>query len=302
MKEGTEKENVNQKSTDNRSPRKTLVEQQAETKLAEIGRGRNALTESVSTSQKFNPKEDIKALPEKELAHRLKILLDHLAPEDVERAAAYGHDLGRGLVLLRTIPQGVTIFGSARVREGDKYYEKARELGGLLAQNGHAVVTGGGPGIMEAANRGAFEYGGRSVGLNITLEHEQFANRYLTDILEFEYFFARKVTLTMASKVFVYFPGGFGTLDEFSEILCLMQENKMPRMPMFLYGKSYWKGLDRYFASKFLKAGMIQRADLNIYKITDDLSEIVRAANKMGHPRVQENLYDQFQPGKRPSN
>ncbi len=226
---------------------------------------------------------------------RMKMLISSLAPEDLERAAAYGHDLGRGLVLLRTIPQGVTIFGSARVKEGEKLYEKARELGGLLAQNGHAVVTGGGPGIMEAANRGAFEYGGRSVGLNITLEHEQFANRYLTDVLEFEYFFARKVTLTMASKVFVYFPGGFGTLDEFSEILCLMQENKMPRMPMFLYGKSYWKGLDKYFQTKFLKEGMIAAADRHIYKITDDLNEIVRAANKMGHPRVEENLYDQLQ-------
>ena len=230
----------------------------------------------------------------KDLEKRMKTLISNLAPEDIERAATYGHDLGRGLVLLRTIPQGVTIFGSARVREGDKYYEKARELGGLLAQNGHAVVTGGGPGIMEGANRGAFEYGGRSVGLNITLEHEQFANRYLTDVLEFEYFFARKLILTMASKVFVYFPGGFGTLDEFSEILCLMQENKMPRMPMFLYGKTYWKGLDRYFQNKFLKNGMIGASDTKIYKITDDLSEIVRAANKIGHPRVDENLYDNF--------
>lgn len=226
---------------------------------------------------------------------RMKALIASLAPEDMERAATYGHDLGRGLVLLRTVPQGVTIFGSARVREGDKYYDKARELGGMMAMNGHAVVTGGGPGIMEAANRGAFEYGGRSVGLNITLEHEQFANRYLTDTLEFEYFFARKVILTMASKVFVYFPGGFGTLDEFSEILCLMQENKMPRLPMFLYGKAYWKGLDKYFQTKFQKEGMINAADRHIYKITDDLNEIVRAANKMGHPRVEESLYDQLQ-------
>ena len=224
----------------------------------------------------------------KALEKSIKIITSHMRPEDVDRAAAYGRDLGRGMVLIRTVPQGVTVFGSARVREGDKYYEKARELGGLLAQNGHAVVTGGGPGIMEAANRGAYEYGGRSVGLNITLEHEQFANRYLTDTLEFEYFFARKVTLTMASKVFVYFPGGFGTLDEMSE----MQENKMPRFPMFLYGKSYWRGLDKFFRSKFLKEKMIKASDTHIYKITDDLTEIVRAADKMGHPRVGESLYD----------
>ncbi len=234
----------------------------------------------------------------KDLEKRMKILIANMAPEDVDRAAAYGHDLGRGMVLIRTIPQGVTVFGSARVREGEKYYEKARELGGLLAQNGHAVVTGGGPGIMEAANRGAYEFGGRSVGLNIALEHEQFANRYLTDTLEFEYFFARKLTLTMASKVFVYFPGGFGTLDEMSEILCLMQENKMPRVPMFLYGKAYWRGLDKYFRSRFLKEKMINSQDLHIYKVTDDLSEIVRAANKMGHPRVGESLYDFMGPHK----
>ena len=238
------------------------------------------------------PKSSDPAVVSDEVKKAERALLKTLSPEDVERAVAYAHDLGQGLSLLRTIPQGVTVFGSARVREGDKYYEKARELGALLAQNAHAVITGGGPGIMEAANRGAFEYGGRSVGLNITLEHEQFANQYLTDVLEFRYFFARKVMLSMASKVYVYFPGGFGTLDEFSEILCLIQENKMPRMPMFLYGKSYWRPLDRFFRTKLLGGKMVNAADTHIYKLTDDLDEIVRAANKIGHSRVDENLYD----------
>ena len=233
-----------------------------------------------------------------DLEKRIKALVATIAPEDIERAAGYARDLSKGLHLLRTIPQGVTVFGSARVREGDKYYNKARELGALMAQNGHAITTGGGPGIMEAANRGAYEYGGRSVGLNITLEHEHFANQYLTDVLEFEYFFARKVMLCMASKVFVYFPGGFGTFDELTEILCLMQENKMPRMPMFLFGKSYWRGLDKFFRTKVAKDGYIQLADTHIYKITDDVNEIVRAANKIGHPRVNENLYDTFDPRK----
>ena len=242
---------------------------------------------TLETSKSSDP-----AVVSDEVKKAERALLKTLSPEDVERAVAYAHDLGQGLSLLRTIPQGVTVFGSARVREGDKYYEKARELGALLAQNAHAVITGGGPGIMEAANRGAFEYGGRSVGLNITLEHEQFANQYLTDVLEFRYFFARKVMLSMASKVYVYFPGGFGTLDEFSEILCLIQENKMPRMPMFLYGKSYWRPLDRFFRTKLLGNKMVNAADTHIYKLTDDLDEIVRAANKIGHPRVDENLYD----------
>ena len=242
---------------------------------------------TLETSKSSDP-----AVVSDEVKKAERALLKTLSPEDVERAVAYAPDLGQGLSLLRTIPQGVTVFGSARVREGDKYYEKARELGALLAQNAHAVITGGGPGIMEAANRGAFEYGGRSVGLNITLEHEQFANQYLTDVLEFRYFFARKVMLSMASKVYVYFPGGFGTLDEFSEILCLIQENKMPRMPMFLYGKSYWRPLDRFFRTKLLGNKMVNAADTHIYKLTDDLDEIVRAANKIGHPRVDENLYD----------
>lgn len=228
------------------------------------------------------------------VAGRIKKMVDQLSPEDLERAAAYARDLANGLSLLRTIPQGVTVFGSARVREGNKYYDKARELGGLLAQNGHAVTTGGGPGIMEAANRGAFEYGGRSVGLNITLEHEQFANPYLTDTMEFRYFFARKVMLSMASKAYVYFPGGFGTLDELSEILCLMQENKMPKMPVFLFGKSYWRPLERYFRTKFVKEKMIKASDLHIFKITDDLDEIIRAANKIGHFKVDESMYDHY--------
>lgn len=221
-------------------------------------------------------------------------LFERLPEEDKERAMAYGSDFGRGLNLLRSFPQGVTVFGSARVREGDKYYDKARELGSLLAQNGHAVITGGGPGIMEAASRGAFEYGGRTIGLNIKLEHEQFANQYLTDTMEFRYFFARKVILSMAGKVYVYFPGGFGTMDEFTEILILMQEGKMPRMPMFLYGKSYWRPLDKFFRSKLAGSKMINLADTHIYKLTDDLNDIVKAANKVGHLRVSDNIYDHY--------
>ena len=249
----------------------------------------------------MNPNEIVKPKGERtsaEFNKEMESFAESLSPDDMDRALGYARDLSQGLKLLRTIPQGVTVFGSARVREGDKYYDKARELGAEMAKNGHAITTGGGPGIMEAANRGAFEYGGRSVGLNITLEHEQFANQYLTDVLEFKYFFARKVMLCMASKVFVYFPGGFGTLDELSEILCLKQENKMPRMPMFLFGKSYWRGLDKFFRTKTAGKKYIQLSDTHIYKITDDIEEIVRAANKVGHPRVVENLYDNFNPKK----
>ena len=189
-------------------------------------------------------------------------LLKQLSIADLERANAYAKDLGRGLQIVRSFPQGVTIFGSARLPQDNPYCVMAYRLGGLLAQNGHAVVTGGGPGIMEAASHGSYEIGGRTIGLNITLMHEQFPNPYLTDCLTFEYFFARKVSLAMASKVFVFFPGGFGTMDELSEILCLMQESKMP--------------------------------NTNIFKITDDITEVVKAANKIGHPKISENFYDGF--------
>lgn len=221
-------------------------------------------------------------------------LLKELEAADVERAKAYANDLERGLKIVRTFPQGVTIFGSARLSQDSKYCKKARELGQLLAQNGHAVITGGGPGIMEAANQGAFEYGGRSIGLNITLSHEQFPNPYLTDTMQFQYFFSRKVMLAMSAKVYVMFPGGLGTLDELSEIIILMQEGKMPKMPVFFFGKSFWRPLTKFIESKMLPLGLVSKGDLKIYKLTDDVNEIVKAANKIGHPDIKTNYYDGF--------
>lgn len=221
-------------------------------------------------------------------------VLKQLEAADIERAKAYARDLEEGLKIVRTYPQGVTIFGSARLPQDNKYCKKARELGQLLAQNGHAVITGGGPGIMEAANHGAFEYGGRSIGLNITLSHEQQPNPYLTDMLQFQYFFARKVMLAMSAKVYVLFPGGLGTLDELSEIVILMQEGKMPKMPVFFFGKSFWRPLTKFIENKMLPMGLVSKNDTKIYKLTDDVTEVVKAANKVGHPLVKTNFYDGF--------
>lgn len=220
-------------------------------------------------------------------------LLKKLSIADLERANAYARDLGRGLRTVRSFPQGVTVFGSARLSQNDKYCKKAFNLGHMLAEHGHAVITGGGPGIMEAANHGAYEIGGRSIGLNITLKHEQHPNPYLTDCITFEYFFARKVSLAMAAKVFVFFPGGFGTMDELSEILCLMQEAKMPKMPVFLVGKDFWKGFDKVIG-KMMLMRLINVPDAQIFTITDRLSDIVKAADKIGHPKISENFYDGF--------
>ncbi len=224
-----------------------------------------------------------------------QIAKEELDPGDVERSLRYAKDLEQGLAKIRTFAQGVSIFGSARLSPASKYCKLATELGEKLAHNGHPVITGGGPGIMEAANKGCYEAGGRSIGLNIELAHEQHINPYVTDSMEFRYFFARKVMLTFASKVYVFFPGGFGTMDEFSEILILMQEGKMPKMPMFLIGKSFWKGLDKWYGEKMEhQLHTIAKGDRKIYRITDDIDEVVEAANKVGHPKIYDNLYNHF--------
>ena len=221
-----------------------------------------------------------------------ELKVNKISGPDVERSLAYAKDLLHGLSTIRKFSQGVTIFGSARTPETDKYYIKSRELGRLLAENGHPVITGGGPGIMEAANRGAYEYGGRSVGLNIKLPFEQHANPYLTDEMEFHYFFARKVMLVMASKAYAFFPGGFGTLDELSEVLLLIQTNKMPKMPFFFIGKSYWRPLIKFFKISMEKNHMIKEKDLSLFCLTDDITEVVMAANRIGHIKIDENIYD----------
>jgi len=223
-----------------------------------------------------------------------EIATDKLSEADIERSMAYAKDIFSGLSTIRKCAQGVSVFGSARTLETEKYYIKARELGRLLAENGHPVITGGGPGIMEAANRGAFEYGGRSVGLNIILPHEQKINPYLTDTMEFHYFFARKVMLVMSSKAYAFFPGGFGTLDELSEVLMLMQGKKMPKMPFFFIGKAYWKPLIKFFSNTMIKEGMIKKEDLKIFKVTDDVRDVVLAANKIGHLKIDQNIYNNF--------
>lgn len=220
-------------------------------------------------------------------------LLKKLSIADLERANAYAKDLGRGLQVIRSFPQGVTIFGSARLPQDSEFCQLAYDLGHALAENGHAVITGGGPGIMEAASRGAYEIGGRTIGFNITLAHEQFPNPYLTDCITFEYFFARKVSLAMGAKVFAFFPGGFGTMDEISEILCLMQESKMPKMPVFLVGRNFWKNFDRVI-TEMIDLKLIAKPDTKIYTITDDIMDVVKAANKIGHPKISENFYDGF--------
>jgi uncharacterized protein (TIGR00730 family) len=166
----------------------------------------------------------------------------------------------------------ITVFGSARYKEDHPYYEKAREFGKHIAQTGFTTMTGGGPGIMEAANRGAFENNGQSIGCNIRLPFEQRANPYLHKSLMFEYFFVRKVVMTKYSYAFVIMPGGFGTLDEFFETLTLVQTKTITQFPIVLYGTEYHKDLWEYM-EQMAEAGTISREDLKLVLLTDSVEE-----------------------------
>jgi uncharacterized protein (TIGR00730 family) len=169
----------------------------------------------------------------------------------------------------------VTIFGSARVREGDAPYEQARLAAGRFAQAGWSVVTGGGPGVMEAANRGAKEGGGLSVGFNIQLPHEQQSNPYLDISLTFRHFYARKTMFVKAAEGFVVFPGGFGTIDELFEALTLIQTGKVLNFPVVLFDTDYWGELLDWVRGELLADGMISPGDLDLLFATDDLEEVV---------------------------
>jgi uncharacterized protein (TIGR00730 family) len=170
----------------------------------------------------------------------------------------------------------ITVFGSARFDEGHPYYDLARKAGSRLASLGFTIITGGGPGLMEAANRGAKESGGRSLGCNISLPKEQEPNRYLDKWVEFHYFFIRKLMLAKYSYAFVAMPGGFGTADEFFEIATLLQTGKIEHFPLVLMGKSYWAPLMDLFRKSMLREGAIDAKDLDLILVTDSPEEAAR--------------------------
>ena len=194
---------------------------------------------------------------------------------ELARLGRIGRDLVRGLRALHETGPCVTVFGSARFGEEHRYYALAREVGSRLARAGFAVMTGGGPGIMEAANRGAREAGGRSIGLNIELPHEQVPNRYLDLWLEFRYFFVRKVMLVKYSLAFVVLPGGFGTLDELFETATLIQTGKIRDFPLVVMGRDYWQPLFDFFRDTLVEAGTIAATDLDRFTLTDSPQEAV---------------------------
>jgi len=181
---------------------------------------------------------------------------------------------------LKDIGPAVAVWGSAQARIDSPYYGLTFKTGEALSRAGFSVITGGGPGLMEAANRGAKEGKGQSIGLNIEIPHEQNANPYLDLSLEFKYFFVRKVMFVKHAMAFVIMPGGFGTMDELFECLTLIQTNKTESFPVILMGKSYWKGMIDWLQESVIPAGHLSKKDLSLFTLTDDPKEVVRIIKK----------------------
>ncbi len=220
---------------------------------------------------------------EKVTNHKNQIVSDPVVLKDIKRVVkarekAVDKEFDKGYDLIEKYPRSVSVLGSARFKEGNKYYKHARSLTNRIVRElKYAVVTGGGPGIMEAANRGAFEADGVSIGFTIKLPKEQSDNPYLTDKVEFEYFFSRKTLIFFAAETYIYYPGGFGTMDELCEILTLIQTNKITKTPVILVGVDFWTPIMEVFKQKMLiENDTISPEDMNIFKITDNEDQIVQ--------------------------
>lgn len=181
-----------------------------------------------------------------------------------------------GFESMSKVGPSVSIFGSARTKKSDPAYKLTVKTAKMLAKSGYGIITGGGGGIMEAANKGALEGGGESVGLNILLPHEQAPNKYITTLVNFHYFFVRKVMFVKYAHGVIIMPGGFGTLDELCEVLTLVQTNKVHKFPIVLMGKDHWKGMISWIKSNLMGSGYISPGDMDLLHVTDDPAEVVK--------------------------
>lgn len=202
--------------------------------------------------------------------------MDDLRGNETWRIFRIMSEFVEGFEELSNVKRGVSIFGSARLSRNNHYYKDVMKIAELLSKKGFSIITGGGPGIMEAGNRGAKKGKGLSVGLNIELPLEQSPNKYQDKRLDFRYFFARKVMFVKYSVGYVITPGGFGTLDEFFEALTLMQTKKIRRIPIVMYGKDYWEGLIRWIEDTMLGKGTIGKDDMKLFHMADEPEEVVR--------------------------
>lgn len=204
------------------------------------------------------------------------LTLDEIHQASKERVDYIAKEFLKGFEFIEGHPRSVTFFGSARLPEDNRYYVQARNLAQRIVKDlDYAVLSGGGPGIMEAANRGATDANGHSLGLTIELPMEQTTNPYTTGVLDFKYFFTRKVCLSFAAEAYLFFPGGFGTMDEFFEILTLVQTNKIEKVPIILVGKDFWGPLHDFIINDLIKNKTISPEDIDLYRLTDDEDEII---------------------------
>lgn len=210
----------------------------------------------------------------------------HFTMEDPWRILRIQGELVEGFDALSKIKPAIAIFGSARLGPESRYYEACRETSRLLALAGYVVITGGGPGLMEAGNQGAYEVKGTSVGCSIQLPVEPLSNPYQTIALRFRYFFVRKLMFIKYSVGFLIFPGGYGTLDELFEALTLVQTDKIDHFPIVLFGRDYWQGLVDWIKGKMLDTGCIGPGDIELFSLTDDPEEAVSIIRKVSNPVV----------------
>ncbi len=210
----------------------------------------------------------------------MALLRGDFTKEDPWRIFRIMSEFVDGFEELSGIGDAITIFGSARSKPSNKYYKIAEETAVTLVKNGYAVITGAGPGIMEAANKGTKKARGNSIGLNILIPIQQKPNKYVTKSLDFKYFFCRKVMFAKYSKALVVFPGGFGTLDEFFEIITLVQTQRMDALPVILMGSKFWKGLLHWINNTLLPNNMIEARDAKIFDIADTPEDVVGIINR----------------------
>ncbi len=212
-----------------------------------------------------------------------RYVIDSMNPDESWRVFRIMSEFVDGIETLSKLPSAVTFFGSARSKPEDTYYMLAKQLASELVGQGFAIITGGGPGIMEAANRGALEAGGISVGVNIELPFEQKPNPYTNVQLTFRYFFVRKVMFIKYAIGYVIFPGGFGTLDELFEALTLIQTDKIRPFPVVLFGSEYWSGMIDWLNKTMVENKMIKPEDMSIFTVTDSIPEVVRILRSLYH-------------------
>jgi uncharacterized protein (TIGR00730 family) len=219
------------------------------------------------------------------MSKRVRLIKNDFTSEEPWRIFRIMSEFIEGFEVLSKVGKAVSIFGSSRIKPYDKYYKISEETAYLLSKEGYAVITGGGPSIMEAANKGTRRAKGNSIGLNIQIPSEQKPNKYIDTLLDFRYFFVRKVMFVKYAKAFVIMPGGYGTLDELFESLNLVQTKRVDEFPIILVGSEYWKGIVDWLKTTVVKKGCISKNELSVFSVVDAPEEVVSIIKKFYAPR-----------------